>query len=218
MRAGTWNLKVGRNRQQVKREVELLIREEGLDVLAVQEASWYDAELARIVGFDYFTTRGKSPSARDAGILVRHGHRTRGYRLTRTRTRWTRRKYPDRGLHPARSIPSVKVDGIRFPSVHMPPGPHDDPRNRLAYAECVIRLLVLLRGRGPFCAPGDYNKTRRARGPFSPHAIAQALRAQMAGDGIDLVLSRGVTVTDLDRGPRRGSDHAPVLFTVRKAR
>lgn len=214
VRGGSWNLKVGRNREQVKREVGLLLAAEGLDFLCVQEAAWYDAQLARIVGFDYYTTRGRSPAARDSGILVRHGLRVTGHRRLRTFTRWTRRKHPSKGLHPARHFHSVRINGLRVMSVHMPPGPHDDSRNRLAYAECMIRLMGHLR-RGPFVAPGDYNKSPRAsRDALTPYALAHALRARITGRGIDFVLSRGVTVTGYRHGPQHGSDHEAVLFNI----
>lgn len=210
LRMGAWNLRVNRDPSTVAGEVSALLEDERLDVLAVCEAWQYDRQLARLVGFDYHTSRGKDPSARDAGILVRHGIPVRGYRLTRTGVTWKRAKGP--GQHWARSLPSLVVPPAgRVVSVHAPPR----YAGKLATAAVWARLVVLLAGRRRFVAIGDYNATARDSGPFSPHALAMATHGRLIGaERIDHALVRGLRVTNVRRGPRRGSDHFPLLMDV----
>lgn len=211
--AGFWNLRVNRDPDQVRREVQALVDSEGLDWLAVAEAWQYAGALSRVVGFDYHTTRNRRPGHRDAGHLVRHGVKVTGYRLARTGTGWPRRKA--RGLHWARTFPHLVLDGwVRGVSVHWPPG-QDRPANQPALRVCWARLVVLLTARRRrFVAVGDYNATRRSRGLFTPRTLARITGGRITGDGIDHVLARGVRVDHFRRGPARGSDHRPILFTL----
>lgn len=213
LRAGAWNLKVGRPDRQVLAEVRDLLKREDLDVLAVHEAAGYLRALGSIEGYRYITGWHRDRSGRDAGLLVRRGLRVRRRRILRTVTTWRRVKYE--GRHLPRSFPSAVVEGIRIVSVHMP-DTRAAARSRLAYAECVLRLLAHLSGRHPFAALGDWNKRPGLYGPFTPRALAEALRARITGAGIDYAITRGLRITDHRRGPKRGSDHAPVLCTLER--
>lgn len=209
---GFWNLKVGRPPAAVAGEVAALLAEEDLDFLAVAEAWQYDRHLARIVGYDYHSTRGAGPSERDAGVLVRHGLPASGYRLTRTHVGWSRRKSP--GQHWPRSFPSVKVAGLRVVAVHMPDTTWERD-SAPAYAECWVRLALHLSGRRRWVAPGDWNKRPQDRGLYTPRSLARVLRGRIVGGNtIDHVIMRGVHLSRYRRGPRRGSDHPPVLFSA----
>lgn len=213
LRVGAWNLKVGRNREVVAREVAGLLAAEDLDVLAVVEAAWYDDHLEALEGYRYLTSRNRGRSGRDAGLLVREGLRVRRYRLGRTETTWPRRKYA--GTHWPRSFPSVVVEGVRITAVHLPPGPHDNLRNRLAYAEGLLRLGVMHAGRGPVALLGDWNKRPDAVGPFTPVTLAEALGGRFVGRTIDHGIIRGLIPGRVRYLARRGSDHRPFVATVR---
>lgn len=211
LRAGSYNLKVGRDPMRVRHEVAALLAAENLDVLAVQEAWQYDRQLARIVGYEYHTTRGKKPTHRDAGLLVRHGLDVRGYRLTRTRTTWPRTKAP--GPHWPRSFPSVVVEGVRFVSVHMPPLAYG--AGAPAYAEGWARLALLIGATlRPVVALGDWNKPPGDRRPFTPRALARTTRATVTGFGIDYLLARGVYVDGYRKHEHGHSDHKPFTFIL----
>lgn len=211
---GFWNLDNNRYDHLVLAEVEAFIKAHDLDVFLYCEGQEYADDLRLIPGYDLWTTRKKSPSERDAGIMVRHGLRTKGYRLTRARIGWPRTKGP--GIHWPRSFPSVKVEGIRFWSVHFPPNP-DKPGNRLAYAEAWTLLAVALARRaGPFCAPGDYNRRTDTRGAWTPRTLARVVRGYLTGRRIDHVLARGVHVDQLLTVAHGTSDHQPIKFRLRR--
>lgn len=207
LRGGSWNLNNNRDDRVVVGEVKRLLRDGDLDFLCVEEAQEYVDNLARIPGYDLFTTRGKGPSERDAGILVRHGLRTRGYGLTRTRTRWPREKTS--GLHWPRSFPRVRIEGVTVVSVHMPRAIY-----AAAYAECWVRLLLLGMRLRRFVMAGDWNKNPSRKGVYSPRLLASATGASVKGSKIDHALYRGVMCFESSYGPSRGSDHEPHLFTI----
>lgn len=215
LHAGWWNLDNGRRPLAVAGEVRALLATGGpggtrLDVLAVVEAAGYAEELARLQGYAYLCRRGVGPSERDAGLLVRYGVPVSGVRLTRTRTRWPRTKGP--GMHWPRSFPRANVAGVRLVVAHMP---RNLPANAAATLECWARLALVLARPGRVVAGPDWNQRPAARGPFTPRTLAKVARARSYGRRIDHLIGRGVQVRDLRYGPARGSDHPPILATLR---
>ena len=211
LRGATYNLDNNRDDFRVVTEVAKLFRVAGLDFCAYQEGQEYADNLAAMPQVALHTTRGKGPSERDAGILTRTDVPTRGYTLTRTRQQWPRDKGP--GLHWPRSIPGVVVDWLRVYSVHMPRQHH-----QLAYATVWTALLMLaIRRDGPMILVGDWNKGPMRNGAFTPRLLAKVIGGQVYGDGIDYVIARGCVVDEIHRIDIGGSDHRPVVFTVRSA-
>lgn len=179
------------------------------DVIAYCEGAGYDAIAARIPGYDLHTRRGKGPSARDAGLLTRHGVNAHGFRLARTHARWRRDKNPSK-WHWPRSFPSVVVDGVRVVSVHMPRQTHP-----YAYAVCWLRLLSIAAStRRPLVLVGDWNKGLHAEGPFTPSLLARLGGFRTIGRGIDGALYRGGVARDLEYADGYGSDHKPFRFIL----
>lgn len=209
------NLRVNRPAQLVGRETRQLAADTDPDVLAVCEAWQYGAQLANVPGYAYLCRRGATPSERDAGLLVRRGLSVGRFGVVRTRTSWPRTKGP--GRHWPRSFPWADVEGVRVVVVHFP---RNLPANRLAVAECWTRLLLLaLRTPRPLLLVGDTNQSRRARGLWSPNALARTIGGRLFGVGIMHALARGLTVSGVRLLPdSRGSDHKPLAVTVKRRR
>ena len=203
------NLRVNRPRPLVGREVRALVHDTGRpEVLAVSEAWQYDHQLAQVPGYRYLCRRGESPSERDAGLLVRRDVPVSRFGVVRCRTTWPRTKGP--GQHWPRSLPWADVDGVRVVVVHFP---RNLRANRLAVAEVWMRLLLLaLRTPRPILLVGDTNQGMRARGLWSPRALARAIRGHLHGVGIMQTIGRGVRVRGvrLLEDQQRGSDHPPL--------
>lgn len=215
------NLRVNRPRPLVGREVRQLVDDMGRpEVVAVSEAWQYGGQLADVPGYRYLCRRGETPGQRDAGLLVRRDVGVERFGLTRTRTRWPRTKGP--GMHWPRSFPWVDLDErgdhMRVVVVHFP---RNLPANRLAVAECWARLALLAaRTRRPLLLVGDTNQSMRARGPFTPHALARVIGAQLAGQGIMQAIGRGVRLSRVQLVPaqQRGSDHPPLSLVATERR
>lgn len=222
MRAGAWNLRVGRNVGQVVAEVQGLLDTWDLDWLACSEGFMYRRALAKgLKGYKVVGSRVDN-SARDSFLIVRKSFKVKWRLLHRLeRVGWERdhgRRHL--GLHWPRSANSVVLEEMRVMPIHLPPGPDSW---KLRHQARITSLKTVLRlGRRwntkprPWLIPGDWNYRP---GDEEIERLAEQLDATITGDGIDWVLaSKGMRVTNYQRLPYGNSDHKPVIFRVRSVR
>lgn len=220
----TWNLRVGRNPARVAREVDDLVRYHSLDVLTVCEAAAYIPAIRKALRGRYVVSTGRDASGRDSAVISRKGLRRGLTRVHRLESTGWERKAGRPGLHEPRSMVSRNIAGIKFAAVHIPPpaGPRqplrvEAARNSLATVAELGRRWTD-NGRRWVMA-GDWNMR-----PGDPEVrvLKDETEGDVTGNHIDWVLSHGVRVSDYQRidhgdiGGPGASDHAPVLFTVRK--
>jgi hypothetical protein len=231
-----WNLKIGRDPDQVVAEVAGLIKAHHLDFVAVCEASTYVGALKKAsrrrgplgkAGLKVLAYPHGSIPARETAIVVRRrskgGPGGRDKRLHDiTNIGWERDpKNRSMGFHPGRESVSARVGWLRLLAVHTPPGPFgkEYPRRRrsnlaafAAHAEIAKRWARGLHLATPRALQvGDWN-----RHPSDP-VVDDTLGLtpwKITGDGIDWAAGLNVEVTDVVRVHYGHSDHWPVLFTV----
>lgn len=221
LRAGTWNLRVGRRPHVVADEVESLLDDYGLDVLCVQEAGRYLKALRRRLRGDYHVCAGLLGGDSRTAVIVRDGLRPRQVRSRLlSGLGWERGKGRP-GLHEPRHLVSVRIGfgrGVRVASVHLPPTPHAKrlPGRGLAHSSDV-RIVARMARRwtrwGPWLMAGDWN----AR-PDSSYVYDLTRHGTAHGSGIDWVLAHDLDIDTTTRVDHGNSDHRPRLFTVRSTR
>ena len=214
LRAVTWNCKVGRRPKRVARMVRKIIRRERPDVIALQEAHGYIDVLRRIKGYTLVVASGRGED-RGNPMLIRNTRRVTERAPIRCETPWTGPKAGKR--HDGRVFTVADVDGVRFINVHRTrPG---WSRGGAAFAEEYRRLLDNAgRYDGPVVILGDQNIGTRHSDRYrnTPWALARALGAQIVTTTpgrIDYAIVQGGDGR-ADGGPRLGSDHSLVAFTI----
>lgn len=210
----TWNLRVGRPRETVAREVDDLLTVHDLDALAVQEAAAYIPALRRRLKGRYVVATGVGTAGRDSAVISRRSLPRKRRRIHRLSRRGWERRAGRPGLHHERKMVSQVVAGIRFAAPHLPPpaGPRQPMRAAATHASWAKLHMLAARWMGtPWVAPGDWN----AR-PDSPAALSleTAADARIQGSAIDWVMSHDVKVANVRRIEHGSSDHRPVLFEV----
>ena len=214
-REGAWNLRVGRRPKVVAGEVVALLRSEDLDFLMIHEAAAYTAEIRKAVKRMGYVVKigGRPASKRDSAIVTRRKGGT-VWSVSLGGIQWER-KFGRPGLHPARHMTALARGRTRRGSVHMPPnGGRRQPQRERAQAAALTKLERVAKRwtrRGyRWVLAGDWNAKAHLEGA----AIARRLGGDLTGSGIDYVISRGYHVADYRRGPKRGSDHAPILYST----
>lgn len=212
-----WNLDNGRDRSTVVDEVLTFLDEFDIDVMTICEAVGYVEPLSKVLkghGYRLGWFPRADDSGRDSAVIARRGLRVSGKRLHRLeRTGWERQPGKP-GLHWPRSAVSEVVEGIRFLSVHQPPGPFGYPLRKAANEAGFDTVTQLARRwRKPWVMPGDWNR-------LSSDPVAQAFLdrtgATAHGNGIDWIAARGVRITQVSEHEYGNSDHDPKTFTITK--
>lgn len=229
LRGGTYNCERGRDPSGVVDFVAALMGSKDLDYLCLQESQDYVSELRALRAYRLICPRvdaaGKLvDGAKETSILVRRGVAIRDVRRRRLgRVGWITVRG---GRVPARSIPLVLLNGwLTVGSIHAPPSVRltgrrpRGPRMRVrAFGNLSRRLVTICRRiNGPYVIAGDWNEPASSRGLWSPRWVATKLDAQLhTAGGIDYAMTHGLRVEDFRRlSASGGSDHDPVIFTVR---
>lgn len=231
---GTFNLKYGRDHAKVKHEIEGLLEKHDLDFLCLQEANDYYSVLNKIDGYDYIA--GPDTTGRESTILVKSTLKQDKIKFKKYGDGWTTLRG---GKHSPTGQTQVRIDGWLFVrSLHIPTpsgwknGKIDDsvtPPERkddlIASMKGLKRYLGKSTKRNARLAAGDWNEPPTTSGQYSPTWLRKTTKSSYhlptstAGHGhIDWMISKGIRVLSIikDTHFKQGSDHKPVIFTVRK--
>lgn len=193
-----YNLRVGRNQDQVDREIHALLAKRP-EVLGLCEAVGYD--FPRVHGYRLIRDRSAESRANIAAY-VRSDLTVRKERWLDLKQTWNRTDHP--GKHPPRSILVMLVDGVQVLVVHVPP--RGTSNVVPAQQECIDALTAAMAPwRGlkvwhqfaklrPRIAIGDFNRRAVESGP-SPRTLADRIGGAVAnGRRIDTAVVRRVDV------------------------
>ena len=222
LRGGAWNLRKGRNRDHVAREVLTLLRRRKLHFLAVHEAADYIDTLRpylRRRGYRVHCYQGGDLPARDTAVISKMTVTARAKLLhDMGGVRWERsRRNRHMGLHPSRKHVSVRVGWLRVMAMHGPPTPNYPrtlPLRHAAHAAWMDRLEQIMGWwvPKPYVITGDGNLSARSDQITN---LCSATGATVHGRGIDFTLSGPkVRVSDWVSIGFGDSDHDPQLFDV----
>ncbi|MDP3158288.1 MAG: peptidoglycan-binding protein [Archangium sp.] len=229
MKGASYNCRIGRPPAIVARTVSQFAHRRKLDFIQLQEISGYHDALKKIPGYKLISFRGSKDHG-ETGVLVRKDIDAKFAQSIEADTGWTN----DRGgVAQPRAATSVRVAGwLRVASVHAPPGidwvngrPVGGEARIKSYQSLTKKLLASAQRqaeRNPelgMLIGGDWNEGAVTGGPGSPAWLAAkgGMKKHPTG-GIDWEMSRGVKLTDLKRGPKGGSDHPLITFTVSRPR
>lgn len=230
LRGGTFNLRYGRDKARVKREVARLFVKHNLDFLCVQEFSDYRNDFAE-AGWNVVPLKGPCES----GIIVANHVRVDQRKVHTYGDGWITVRG---GKFPAAVHNEARIGGwLRVRSVHLPTpifwvnGRTKGPDERLDdLRETMIGLREFLRPWGFWnarLAAGDWNEPPHTTGTYSPQWLARVTRSMLrapqslAGHGrIDYAIGKGCRVEGIfkDTAIPELSDHEPVIFKVVKGR
>lgn len=225
MKGASYNCRIGRSPAIVARTVSQFAHRRKLDFIQLQEISGYHDALKNIPGYKLISFRGSKDHG-ETGVLVRKDIEAKFAQSIEADTGWTN---VEGGVAQPRAATSVRVAGwLRVASVHAPPGidwVNGHPvggEARVKSYQSLTRKLLASATRQEENNPelgmligGDWNEGAVTGGPGSPSWLAaRAGMKKHATGGIDWEMSRGVKLTDIKTGPKRGSDHPLVTFTV----
>ena len=225
LKDATYNCRIGRNPELVGKTVAHIAKSRKLDFIQLQEISGYHRQLEKIPGYKLITFPG-SKDRGETGVLVRDELATGHEKSIEAATGWTNVRG---GVAQPRAATSVRVAGwLQVGSVHAPPGidwkngrPVGGEARIKSYQSLTQRLAAhanRLRERNPDVAVlfgGDWNEGASTGGPGSPSWLAsKAGLKKFPTGGIDWQMGRGLKLDQLRRGPKFGSDHPLVTFTV----
>jgi hypothetical protein len=231
LRGGTFNLRYGRDPDQVIGEVARLFVKHHLDFLAVQEFSDYRNTFAARRGFQVVPTTGQCES----GILVRLGVNIDKRSVHTYGDGWI----TIRGGHfPPAVHTEARLDGwLCVRSVHLPTPTEWEDGRVTAPPERLDDLIATMRGLRRYLnhpgfvnarlVAGDWNEPPHTTGQYTPSWLANttssnlAAPQSLAGHGrIDYVIGKGCRVEGIfkDTAIAELSDHEPVIFKVVKGR
>ncbi|MDP1822815.1 MAG: peptidoglycan-binding domain-containing protein [Archangium sp.] len=225
LKGASYNCRIGRNPEVVARTVSHFARSRKLDFIQLQEISGYHRALENIPGYKLITFPGSKDHG-ETGVLVRDTLETKNARSIEADVGWT--NVHGRPAQP-RAATSVRIAGwLQVASIHAPPGiDFKDgraigPEQRVKSYQSLTRKLAAAaerqQARNPDVAVlygGDWNEGARTMGPGSPAWLAaQAGMKKYATGGIDWEMARGARLAQVKHGPRFGSDHPLVTFTI----
>jgi hypothetical protein len=225
MNGASYNCEIGRNPAVVAATVKKFAHDGKLDFIQLQEISGYHKALENIPGYKLITFPG-SKDRGETGVLVRNEIEAKFPQSIEADTGWTNVRG---GKAQPRAATSVRIAGwLRVASVHAPPG--IDWKNghavgadaRVKSYQSLTRKLLAAADRQEKRNPeialligGDWNEGASTGGPGSPSWLAaQAGMKKHAHHSIDWEMSRGLKLTNLEKGPSGGSDHRLITFTV----
>lgn len=227
LNGATYNCKIHRDPQVVAKVVAHFAKSRKLDFLQLQEISGYHGALEKIPGYKLITFPGSKDHG-ETGVLVRDGLETSRPQSIEADVGWTN---TEGGKAQPRAATSVNIAGwLRVASIHAPPGIDFDngraigPAQRVKSYQSLTRKLAAAAQRQAKNNPdvavlygGDWNEGAKTMGLGSPAWLAkQAGMKKYATGGIDWEMVRGARLADVVRGPRGGSDHPLVTFTVKR--
>ena len=217
LQCGAWNLRVGK---VPPRRVRRLLRKQKLDVLCTSETHPRAPQLRTKLAASQWRVHiadPADPSARDSTIITRRQLAVGPGHVLRLEKKGWERKPGRPGLHWPRSAYTIRVVGIQYVAVHLPPGPFGakyplrKKANLTSLETLTTQALLWNKANVPWVMAGDWN-----RQPSDPEvkAFAKATGCLVTGRGIDWVAHRGCKVTGYRKLSFRGSDHKPIVFTV----
>ncbi len=183
-RIGTFNLKFGRNKEQVLKEVRTALRDYKLDALITQEAADYKFELSRLDTHGYFVCRSGNKSDGQVGILVKSGHTVDRVKYEIAGDGWWTEKGDYHGPVPMPQLrinkeltvkgvhcptPSKWVDGV----LRAPVERKDD------YLEVIAAGERFLGHRSPRLLGGDWNEPPTTIGGKTPRNLANVTGSEL---------------------------------------
>lgn len=231
---GSFNLLNSRPFDVVKDEVERLLKKHDLDFLAVQEATEYVRPLSNIDGYTYYTWRDGGRGAQENGVLVKDEYVVDKFRGEFYGDGWTT---VTKAYHVASVQNQIRIDGwLLVRGLHLPTPSHwkngkivDTPTERkddlIASVKALRWYLRLPSIKNARIAVGDWNEAPTTTGEYSPQWLAQytdsvaSTPQSREGHGhIDWVMAKGCRVLNIfkDTDIHEGSDHEPVVYTIRK--
>lgn len=225
LKGASYNCKIHRPPAEVGKTVAHFLKSRDLDFMQLQEISGYHDVLNKIPGYKLVTFRNSKDHG-ETGVLVRDGIEAKHRQSIEAETGWTN---VNGGVAQPRAATSVRVAGwLRVASIHAPPGidwVNGRPvggEARVKSYQSLTRKLAQAANRNPDMAMlygGDWNEGASTGGPGSPSWLAaRAGMKKYPTGGIDWEMARGCVLTNLKRGPRGGSDHPLVTFTVTRGR
>ena len=230
-RGCSFNLLYGRDPAVVRRELIQLVNMYDLDFVAVQEAADYYPMLSSNMPGNYWSGTGSRPN-KQLGFITRDGLKVDMARLYWYGDGWrtTTGSY-SRGSGQMQ----IRLGGHLL--MHLPTPTHwvngklEAPAERrddyIAQAKALKNFFRYPATRNARLALGDWNERPTTVGQYSPSWIRRGTRSHYAlpqskaGHGsIDWVNYKGCQVTSIfkDKKVREGSDHEPVIFSVRVLR
>lgn len=232
LNGATYNVERDRNPQQVQKFLGDFAKKNKLDFIQVQEINGYHKALENIPGY-HLVTFPKAKDHGESGILVKDSLMAKNASLIQGEGGgWT----TVRGGHaPPRAAVAVQLAGwLKVVSAHQPPsvdwknGHPVGPKNRVStYASLSEKLLGFAKRQlknnpdQALLIGGDWNEPASTKGKWSPNWIAQQAGMKTHGGAkthgnasIDYELSHGCKVSNIKAGPRMGSDHNIVTFSV----
>jgi exonuclease III len=233
LKGATYNVERDRNPQQVQKFLGDFVKKHKLDFVQVQEINGYHKALEKIPGY-HLVTFPKSKDHGESGILVKDDLLAKqATSIQGEGGGWT----TVRGGHaPPRAATAVQLAGwLKVVSVHQPPsvdwngkGQPVGPENRVNTYKSLSEKLLAFAQRQLEKHPdqalligGDWNEPASTQGKWSPNWIAQQAGMTTHGGAkthgnasIDYEMSNGCQVSNIVAGPKLGSDHNIVTFTV----
>ena len=230
LKGATYNVERDRSPAQVHKWLGTFAKNHNLDFVQVQEINGYHQALNSIPGYS-LVTFPKTRDGGESGVLVRDGLLKTGEDHLDPKGGWrTVRK----GYAAARSPVMVKLAGwLEVASIHQPPsvdwknGKMVGPPMRIdtyrSTSEVLAKFAKNQIAKNPtdgLLIGGDWNEAAATKGKWSPRWIAEQAGlithgGRNTGHGpIDYELSNGCRVSDIKVGPKGGSDHNILTFTV----
>jgi hypothetical protein len=225
LNGASYNCRIGRNPAVVAKTVGHFAKTRKLDFIQLQEISGYHRALEKIPGYKLITFPG-SKDRGETGVLVRDTLETKNAKSIEADVGWTNVRG---GPAQPRTATSVRIGGwLQVASIHAPPGiDFKDgraigPEQRVKSYQSLTRKLLAAAERQQARKPdvavlygGDWNEGARTMGPGSPAWLAARAGMKKHATGhIDWEMVRGAKLGNLKTGPRGGSDHPLVTFSV----
>lgn len=215
-----WNMKVGRGAAALD-GLAGLIADHQPDVILLQEGMNYVARLRLRFGRRWRVYSGAPGTVRaNCPIMVRRSIprgriRGKGWGLVKNVTPWYYRGKDRNVKHEGRVWTWVRVDGIRFLSIHR--ATEALGHNAQAGREEADNIEEWFDNHdGPHLAAGDWNNLWSDKRTEAPAQIARRVKGQLVippDARIDYAITRDLDVTAVRDG-KYGSDHHAVIYRL----